>query len=231
MTFDALALHAVRDELEQQLRGGRVQQVLPISSTTLGLEVYAQHRRRYLLFSLDPLHARVHLVSTPLRRASDAVTPLLLLLRKYVRGGWIERFSQPRLERVLQIQVASRQDDGGIRRVELVLEAMGRRSNLVLVDEDGSIMDAMKRLPPSRNPSRPLLPHLRYTLPPPQERLDPEAESTVAGLRDAALISLAIEKIVAKRALNRAFAEARAAGLAETFQQFIALNGRVSSLA
>jgi predicted ribosome quality control (RQC) complex YloA/Tae2 family protein len=187
MTFDTLALHAVRDELEQQLRGGRVQQVFPISSTDLGLEVYAQHRRRHVLFSIDPLHAGVHLVSTPLRRATEAVTPFLLLLRKYVRGGWMERFQQPRLERVLSVQIASRQDDDSMRHVELVLEAMGRRSNLLLVDEDAAIMDAMKRLPPARNPSRPLLPHLRYTLPPPQERLDPLAESTIARLREAAL--------------------------------------------
>jgi predicted ribosome quality control (RQC) complex YloA/Tae2 family protein len=59
-------------------------------------------------------------------------------------------------------------------RVLLIVEAMGRRGNLVLVDADGTILDAARRSPPSRNPRRPVLPHLPYVPPPPQDRLLPE---------------------------------------------------------
>src|SRR5205823_1108152 len=69
----------------------------------------------------------------------------------------------------------------------LIVEAMGRRSNLVLVDESGKILDAGRRSPPSRNSRRPVLPHLPYTLPPPQDRLSPErisAESLANEVHD-----------------------------------------------
>lgn len=186
MAFDALALHAVRDELATTIVGGRVQQVFLLSSHSLGLEIYARGRR-FVFITTDPTEARVHLVSTSLKRGSESVTPLLLLLRKHARDGRVAAAEQPRLERLLTLRITSRQDDGAIHRVALIIEAMGRRSNLVLVDEDGAILDALTRLPPSRNPTRPLLPHLRYAAPPTQDRLDPESESTVACLRDEAL--------------------------------------------
>lgn len=180
-------MHAIRDELERTLVGGRIQQLIPLGPHELGLEIYAQRQRRSLLFSIEPVRARIHLIRGPLQRATDEVTPFLLLLRKYVRGGWLEAVEQPHLERLLRLRITKRLEEDRLSRVELVLEAMGRRSNLVLVDEDGTILDAMKRLPPSRNPARPLLPHLRYTPPPAQERLDPAGAATVAALRDEAI--------------------------------------------
>ncbi|MBI4492862.1 MAG: NFACT family protein, partial [Chloroflexi bacterium] len=188
-------MHAVRDELAATILGGRVEHVFLLGTHGLGLHLYAQRQKRSLLLSADPAAARVHLTSAPLKRGSDAVTPLLLLLRKYVRDGWVEAVEQPRLERLLTLRIASRSDEGTVRRVGLIIEAMGRRSNIVLVDEDGAILDALRRTPPSRNPIRPVLPHLRYTPPPAQERLDPLADSTVARLRDEALQARAAPRL------------------------------------
>src|SRR5262249_54396379 len=117
---------------------------------------------------------------------SDAVTPFLLLMRKYVRSGRIISVTQPRLERLLTISVSTRVDDGPPRSVELVAELMGRRSNVVLVDEDSRIMDALLRLPPSVNPSRPLLPHRRYTYPAREMKSDPIDPGLGAILRSRA---------------------------------------------
>src|SRR5207244_7473050 len=97
-------------------------------------------------------------------------------------------------------ECASNQRDPSVRipRVLLMEEQMGRRSNLVLVDDDGTIMDAARRTPPSRNPRRPVLPHLPYQPPPPQERLFPE-EISAASLAEAARAQPTLAKYLAER--------------------------------
>jgi predicted ribosome quality control (RQC) complex YloA/Tae2 family protein len=75
---------------------------------------------------------------------------------------------------VFELDCEQRDPSGRLYRVLLIVEAMGRRSNLVLVGEDGRILDAARRAPPSRNPRRPVLPHLPYEPPPAQGRLYPD---------------------------------------------------------
>ncbi len=186
MTFDAIALHAVKDELEAAVSGGRVDNVVLTGPLTLGLHVYARGGRSYMIASAEPTAAHVCLVPEPPRRASDRVTPFLLLLRKYVRDGRIIHIRQPRLERLLEFRITSYLD-GRPHEVSLIIEVMGRRSNVVLVDEDGAILDAIRHAGRDQNPGRPILPHLRYQPPPAQEdRLDPLDSLTWLLLRDQA---------------------------------------------
>lgn len=173
MTFDALAMHAIRDELEANLLGGYVEKVVPLSALEVGLRVRCQRRDFSLLMSADSQSARVHLVGGTLRRLSDDVTPFLLLLRKYVREGRIVSIEQPVLERVLRLAVEKRQEDGTTTASELIIEAMGRRSNVILVAADGKVLDAIKRIPPSISRQRSILPHLPYVVPPAVEKLNP----------------------------------------------------------
>ncbi len=173
MTFDALTMHAIRDELEANLLGGYIEKVVPLSPLEFGLRIRAQHRDFNLLMSADPQTARVHLVRGTLRRLSEEVTPFLLLLRKYVRDGRIVSIRQPTLERVIELTVEKRQEDGSTTASELIIETMGRHSNVILVGSDGKIMDALKRVPPSLSRQRPVLPHLPYNPPPPAEKLNP----------------------------------------------------------
>lgn len=188
MTFDAIALHAAKDELVAAASGGRVDNVVLVGPLTLGLHIYARGRKSYVVASAEPTVARVCLVPGPPRRASDRVTPFLLLLRKYVRDGRIVHIRQPRLERLLELRIASYLD-GRPHEVSLIIEVMGRRSNVVLVDEDGAILDALRRAGPDHNPGRPILPHLRYQPPPAQDRLDPLDPLTWLLLRDMAMAS------------------------------------------
>ena len=105
MYFDALTMAAMADELRAQVLGGRVQKVLLPDELSIGMEVYAHRERRYLLASAHPEHARLHLAGQKLRRGVETPTPLLLLLRKYLRGGRIAAIQQPPFERVLHIGV------------------------------------------------------------------------------------------------------------------------------
>jgi predicted ribosome quality control (RQC) complex YloA/Tae2 family protein len=167
MYFDALTTAAVADELQSALHSGRVQKALLLDELSVGLEVYAQTQRHYLLASAHPQHARVHLTSQKLRRGPDAAPALLSLLRKYVQGGRVLRVWQPPFERILRLEVGHPAGN-----TTLVIEVMGRHANVILVDEAGQVMDAVKRVG-SRVSRRVVLPGQPYTPPPPRTGLAP----------------------------------------------------------
>ena len=209
MPYDALTISSICHELAQQVKGGRIQGVLVAAPLTISLEVYRPGSgRSFLLLSAHPQHARVLLTPTAPSRDPQQTPTLLLLLRKYVRGGTIIGISQPPNERVLSLSIAKRwgadkhqeyhfdpyfmdKDAPGEEdeaeeaieepdsqrpaesAVELVIELMGNLSNIILVSEDGSVMDSMKRVSSSINRYRVTLPNHRYTAPPPQDKRDP----------------------------------------------------------
>ena len=184
--FDGLSLSAVREEIEP-LVGGRAQKVVFPDESSVALELFTPARgRSTLLLWAHPETGRVQVVSRLPARGLERDTPFGLLLRKHLRNARLRAVRQPRLERVLELEWESRDDAERLHGLLFIVEAMGRRSNLVLVGEDRSILDAARRSPPSRNPRRPILPHLRYDPPPPQDRLLPEqvsAEELAFGAR------------------------------------------------
>jgi predicted ribosome quality control (RQC) complex YloA/Tae2 family protein len=198
MPFDALTIAAVHQELRDIIIGGRVQNLLMPGPLALSLEIYRSGTgRSHLLLSAHPQHARIHLTPVAPSRDPEQHPPLLLLLRKYVRGGTLLDMWQPRHERILGLSIAKRfypdkhqeyhsegdfrhtgdeaeeEPDAPLVTVQLIVEVMGRVSNIVLVGEDGVILDSIKRIPPSLNRYRTTLPHQPYVEPPPQEKRDP----------------------------------------------------------
>ena len=168
MSFDTLAVTSLTRDLETAIVGGRVQKVRLIGESSVGLEIYARGRTCRLCIRASNKVPHALLSSKPLRRTTDRETPLLQLLRKYVRGGRVLAVSQPPLERIIVLQISSNPERaGGSRRVELVAELTGRHSNVVLVDEAGLVMDAMKRVGGSVNRYRSILPKHPYVPPPP----------------------------------------------------------------
>jgi predicted ribosome quality control (RQC) complex YloA/Tae2 family protein len=237
MYFDALTMAAVADELRAQILGGRVQKVLLPNDLSIGMEIYAHRERRYFLASAHPEHARLHLTAEKLRRGTGKTTPLLLLLRKYVRGGRIAAIEQPPFERVLHIGVQHPEGN-----TTLIVEVMGRYSNIVLVAEEGLILECVKRVGPEMSRYRTVLPRHFYVPPPPQPKLDP-TDVTELRLRDIladaspepliwrALVGGigGVSPLVAREVVYRAMGEAEAAvsqmtkisPLLETFQEML----------
>ena len=179
MYFDALCMACMADELCQQLLGGRVQRVVIPDRLSVGLEVYAQGERHYLLASAHAELGRVLLASEKLRRGVDKPTGILQLLRKYARGAIISAIDQPPFERILRVEF----DHPEWGCSELIVEVMGRHSNVILVDASGRVHDSVKRVSPQLSRVRPILPGQPYTPPPPQEKLPP-SELTELRLRE-----------------------------------------------
>ena len=173
MYFDTLTLAAVTDELTTHILGGRVQKIVLVDDLTVGLEVYAPSSRRYLVLSAHAQLARVHLAGDKIRRGVETHSPLLLLLRKHVEEARVSYVRQVPDERVLHI---------GFTHVEhgetsLVVEVMGRHSNVVLLDTDGVIMECLKRVGADVNRYRVVQPRQPYVPPPAQDKLDPHVVS------------------------------------------------------
>lgn len=184
MYFDALTTAAVVDELQSTLLGGRVQDTLLLDEWSIGLEIYAGGKRRYLLASAHPQNDRVHLTEQKLRRGPNAKPPLLLMLRKYVRGARVIDVQQPPFERILHLTLTHPEGD-----TTLIAEVMGRHANLILIDESGQVMDAIKHVGPQMS-RRTVLPGQPYVPPLPHPGLNP---TDLTGHRLRALLAQAAE--------------------------------------
>lgn len=168
MYLDAFTISALVDEFMDTLVGGRIQDAIDVDETGLGLEIYASHRRQYLYLSADHQTPRVHLVPDKLRRGTQRPTNIGLLFRRFIEGAKVEHVSQPPWERILQIDV-----DGPEGPVSIVVEPMERRSNILLL-QNGTVLDCMRRVGPDDNRYRVSLPQQPYVLPPPQTgKIDP----------------------------------------------------------
>ena len=182
MHFDALMLAAVADELKETVAGGRVQQIVLPDRRSVALEIYAHRQRRHLLLSAHPQASRVHLLEHKPRRGVPKETQLLLLLRKYVRSARLESVELPvPFERVLFLRFHHPEHAA----TTLVVEPIGQLGNLILMNADDRILDALVRVPAGENALRVLLPRRSYQLPPPQDRLPP-LEGSEEPHRDAA---------------------------------------------
>lgn len=199
MYFDTLTLSAVADELRATIVGGRVQRVVRPNALSIALEIYNRGRRHHLLMSAHPQHARVHLLGARASRGVEGETPMLLLLRKYVLGGHILGIEQPDLERIILLSIAkgpAARNTGDpapdepeeqldeLHRTELVVEAMDRRSNIILVGDDNIIKESVRHVSPLMS-RRPVQPREPYELPPRQDKLNPR-RATAAGLQHLA---------------------------------------------
>lgn len=162
MYLDVFTLSALVDEFMDALVGGRIQDVLDVDQTGIGLEIYANRHRRYLYLSADQQTPRIHLLNEKLRRGLAKPTQVGLLFRRFVETGVITHVSQPPWERIIQIEVQGPEGD-----VSIYVEPMERRSNLLLV-QNGVILDCMRRVGPNENRYRLSLPAHDYKLPPPQ---------------------------------------------------------------
>ena len=111
MTIDVATLTTLRREFTDTIVGGRIQRVLHPDNLAVAFEVYARGETWWLIINAAPQAPRVYLTRERPARMDDNVTPLLLLLRKYVRNGRLIAVEQPPWERVLQFTVHARVDD------------------------------------------------------------------------------------------------------------------------
>jgi len=127
-----------------------------------------------MLLSANPQHPRAHLTETP-RENPDTPPMFCMLLRKYFLGGRILAITQPSMERLLEFQFETLSELGDRVERRLVLECIGRKANLIMLDGEGRITDCLRRVEGDLSARRPLMPGMFYQAPAPTGKLDPTA--------------------------------------------------------
>lgn len=188
MSLDGLVTRAIAGELAE-CAGGKINKIYQPAGHELVVHIRAQGRNRKLLLSANPTYPRVHYTEASSPNPTEA--PMFcMLMRKHCEGAVIERIAQVGLERILHIDVRQRDEIGDISRKRIVVEMMGRHSNIILLDPStGTVLDGIHHVTPAISSYRVVMPGSPYTPPPAQGKANPlettEAEFT-ALLRAAA---------------------------------------------
>jgi predicted ribosome quality control (RQC) complex YloA/Tae2 family protein len=173
MSFDGVFTYAVVTELQQTLAGGRITKIHQPAANELVLQIRAYGRNYKLLLSAHPSYARVHLTNETYDNPSEP--PMFcMLLRKHLEGSIIEAIRQVDFDRIIIIETKGRNEIGDIHTKQLMVEIMGRHSNIILVDkETNTIIDSIKHLSPAVNRYRTVLPGHEYIAPPSHGKINP----------------------------------------------------------
>ena len=169
MPLDAISLRAVVEELRPQLLNLRIDKVQQPARDQVILLLRGNKR---LLLNAGANAPRLQL--TELLRDNPAEPPMFcMLLRKHLVGARVAEITQPGLERLVRIELDVTDDFGQPGHRTLVLEAMGRRSNLILLDGENRVIDCMRRVDAEMSAARQVLPGLFYEPPrkPVQQRV------------------------------------------------------------
>ena len=167
MPLDAICLRAVLHELRPQLIGARIDKVQQPARDQIVLLLRGNLR---LLLNAGANQPRIQL--TGILRDNPAQPPMFcMLLRKHLVGARVLSIEQPDLERMVILTLQCTDEFGEMSQKQLVLECMGRRSNLVLLDVQGRIVECLRRVDADLSAARQLLPGLFYHLPTPLDKL------------------------------------------------------------
>lgn len=166
MSFDGFFLHHMTEELRQQLLYGRIQKINQPFEQELVLQIRSNRQNHKLLLSAHPVFGRIQLTNTSFENPAVPNT-FIMVMRKYLQGATIESIEQIDNDRVLEISVSNKNEIGDSVAATLVIEIMGKHSNIILMDKaSGNIIEAIKHVGFSQNSYRTILPGSTYVAPP-----------------------------------------------------------------
>ncbi|MCR5656812.1 MAG: NFACT family protein [Butyrivibrio sp.] len=180
MAFDGITVANIVSDLNKELLGGRIYKIAQTEKDELlitirkAVENGGGQTRLYM--SSDASLPLVYLTSE--NKQSPMTAPnFCMLLRKHIQNGKITSINQPGLERIIRIDIEHLDEMGDLRNKTLLIELMGKYSNIIFVDEDNKIIDSIKHIPSSVSSVREVLPGRDYFIPETQNKLDPLAAS------------------------------------------------------
>ena len=195
MSFDGMFTHAMVGELKSFLTGGRITKIHQPYPNEIILVIRANGKNYPLLLSAHPTFARAQITDIPY--ANPATPPAFaMMLRKHLEGARLDRIEQVANDRIIKLFVATHDELGDIENIVLILEMMGRHSNLFLVNEKTQkIIELIKHVSADQNRVRSLYPGAQYIEPPKQDVINPY--NSLAGLANF-ILDLPDQKNLAK---------------------------------
>ena len=172
MAFDGIVVADLVHEFRNELIGGRIAKIAQPETDELLLTIKTNDGQRRLLISAD--------ASLPLIYLTDANKPapmtapnFCMLLRKHIGGGRIVDIRQPKLERIIHFTIEHLDELGDLCRKELIVEIMGKHSNIIFCTSDGKIIDSIKHVSAQMSSVREVLPGREYFIPDTMHKADP----------------------------------------------------------
>lgn len=177
MAFDGITVAALTKELSEKLLGGRILKVVQPEKNELVFTI--KNYDQFLLFiSADASLPLIYLKSE--KKDAPLTSPAFcMLLRKYLNNARIVAVTQPGLERIINIDIEHYDELGDLSRKRLIVELMGKHSNIIFCDESGRILDSIKRVPAFVSSVREVLPGREYFIPDTLKKLDPLDEASL----------------------------------------------------
>jgi len=195
LPFDGIVAKAVVEELSQTLSGGRVEKVLQPETDEIVLVIRAWNKNCRLVLSANPNYPRIHLTETA--KENPPVPPVFcMLLRKHLTGGRIISFDFYDYERIIGLNIEASNELGDISVKKLIIEIMGRHSNIILLSNDNRIIDSIKHIDSETSRVREVMPARPYVLPPQQDKISPDRLDTSDLIEKFGVSAMAVEKFL-----------------------------------
>ena len=173
MSFDGFFLHHMVEELRTELLNGRIQKINQPFEQELVLQIRSNRKSHRLLLSAHPVFGRIQLTESTFENPAQPST-FIMVLRKYLQGAVIESIQQIDNDRIVEITVSNKNEIGDHIQATLIIEIMGKHSNILLVDKtEQKILEVIKHIGFSQNSYRTLLPGATYIAPPCTDALNP----------------------------------------------------------
>lgn len=183
MAFDGVTIANVVSELKKELIGGRLYKIAQPEADELLLTIKQPSGQKRLLISAEASLPLIYLTES--NKPSPMTAPnFCMLLRKHLANGRITDISQPGLERIVHIGIEHLDEMGDLRRKTLVVEIMGKHSNIIFCNDDGTIIDSIKHVSAAVSSLREVLPGKPYFVAQTQDKLDALA-TDYDGFREA----------------------------------------------
>jgi len=174
MAFDGITVACMAHELHKNLSGGRISKIAQPETDELLLTIKSQEGNFRLLLSASASLPLVYLTQT--NKPSPLTAPnFCMLLRKHISGGRIIAVTQPSMERILRFEIEHLDEMGDQCRKFLIVELMGKYSNIIFCNEQDQIIDSIKHISAQVSSVREVLPGRPYFIPDTQEKADPFA--------------------------------------------------------
>lgn len=172
MAFDGITIACLEKELKEELTGGRIYKIAQPEPDELLLTIKTPGGQKRLVLSASPSLPLVYLTET--NKPSPLTAPgFCMLLRKHLQNGRIVNISQPGLERILEFTIEHLDELGDLCQKRLIVELMGKHSNIIFCTQEGKILDSIKHISSAVSSLREVLPGRDYFLPRTADKADP----------------------------------------------------------
>ena len=171
MALDGITVRALTNELKMRLTGGRISKIIQPEADELMLVIKTQTGNERLLISAGASLPFVYLTTE--NKPSPMTAPnFCMMLRKHISGGRLVNITQPGLERIIEFEIEHLDELGDTCRKILTVELMGKHSNIIFRQPDGTIIDSIKHVSSAISSVREVLPGRSYFIPGADDKLD-----------------------------------------------------------